>query len=189
MTSDRSSASDGSEVTSIIRHDVRKEDQAGYEEWLREIVPVASRFAGHRGVNVIRPVKGATEYTVILHFDTIDHLRGWLDSKERHELIEKALPKLTRADRVEIKTGLEFWFTPPSKPQLVRSYKQLLVTLSVILPLTIIIPPFLKLAFGRFSLWDVFLIRQFVTDLTMVALITYVIMPRYTRLIAKWLFK
>jgi uncharacterized protein len=178
-----------SEVTSIIRHDVKAEEHDAYEEWLREIVPLAAHFPGHRGVNVIRPAKGATEYTIVLHFDTIDNLRGWLDSKERRDLIDKAFPRLASEDRVEIKTGLEFWFTPPSKEQRAPPYKQFLVTLSAIYPLTILVPLLLVPVFDRIPLLGNLLVRQFIMDAAIVALITYAIMPRYTRLIAKWLYR
>jgi uncharacterized protein len=72
-----------SEVTSIIRHTVKDGHQDNYEKWLREIVPAASKFPGHRGVNVIRPAAGGTNYAVVLHFNSIDNLRAWLDSAER----------------------------------------------------------------------------------------------------------
>src|SRR5215471_3105455 len=132
--------SERSEVTSVIRHNIKGGKQAVYQAWLREIVPTAANFPGHRGVNVIRPPAGGSEYTVVLHFDTIDNLRAWLDSSQRHTLIEKVLPILAGEDNVEIKTGLEFWFTPPSRKQAARPYKQFLVTLSVIYPLTIFVP-------------------------------------------------
>jgi antibiotic biosynthesis monooxygenase (ABM) superfamily enzyme len=178
-----------SEVTSIIRHDVKEADRSDYEAWLLEIVPLASRFPGHRGVNVIRPTKGGGEYTIVLHFDTIDHLRGWLDSAERHDLIARILPWLAGRDEVEIKTGLEFWFTPPSREQRARPYKQFLVTLSVIFPLTLLIPLLSRPVLALYPPLNLLLIRQFVTDAIIVALIIWVIMPRYTRLIARWLFR
>lgn len=179
-----------SEVTSVIRHDVKEKEQAGYEEWLRKIVPVASQFPGHRGVNVIRPAKGETEYAVVLHFDTIDNLRAWLDSKERKGLIEQVLPKLASEDRVEVKTGLEFWFTPPLKQQPhAPAYKQFLVTLSVIYPLTLLVPLLLRPLFAYSRLLTIIYVRQLLVDVVIVALITYVIMLRYTRAIARWLYR
>jgi antibiotic biosynthesis monooxygenase (ABM) superfamily enzyme len=181
-------ASEHSEVTSVIRHSVKEGRQDEYESWLRQIVPTAAKFPGHRGVNVIRPPAGAREYTVVLHFDTIDNLRGWLDSAERRQLIGKVLPILAGEDSVEIKTGLEFWFTPPSGKQLARPYKQYLVTLSVIYPLSILVPALFALAFERIPVLLPQYIRQLFTDAALVGLITYVIMPRYVRLIAKWLY-
>lgn len=179
---------DHAEVTLVIRHDVRVDDHAAYEDWLRKIVPVAAHFPGHRGVNVIRPANGATEYTIVLHFDTVDHLRGWLDSKERRQLIEEALHFLGE-DRVEVKTGLEFWFTPQAKPQRAAPYKQFLVTLSVIYPLTIVIPLLFQPLFDLAPVKIYAYVRQFFVDAAIVALIIYVIMPRYTRAIAKWLYR
>jgi antibiotic biosynthesis monooxygenase (ABM) superfamily enzyme len=180
---------DRSEVTSVIRHNVTSGKQAAYEAWLHEIVPIASGFPGHRGVNVIRPPAGGSEYTVVLHFDTIDNLRSWLDSGERHALIEKVLPILAGEDSVEIKTGLEFWFTPPSKKQVARPYKQFLVTLSVIYPLTILIPLLLNPVLDRIPLTRPHLVGQLIVDITIVGLITYLIMPRYVRLLSKWLYR
>ena len=98
------SNADHSEVTSVIHHNVKEADRPAYEAWLREIVPLSARFPGHRGVNVIRPTAGSNEYTVVLHFDTIDSLRNWLDSDQRKRLIEKARPFLGE-DNIEIKTG------------------------------------------------------------------------------------
>ena len=86
-----------SEVTSVIRHDIKEGEQVGYEKWLAEIVPVAAHFPGHRGVNVIRPAAGATEYTIVLHFDTIDNLRAWLDySVQRNDQIREKSAILSR---------------------------------------------------------------------------------------------
>lgn len=177
-----------SEVTSVVRHTVRPGKQAAYEAWLREIVPLASQSPGHRGVNVIRPASGSTTYTVVLHFDTIDNLRSWLDSEQRKKLVDKVMPLLIGDDNVEIKTGLEFWFTPPSKPQSARPYKQLLVTLSAIYPLTFIVPLLLNPVVGFIPAINVSYVRQLFVDAAIVALLIYVIMPRYTRLLAKWLY-
>jgi antibiotic biosynthesis monooxygenase (ABM) superfamily enzyme len=184
----KSAPDEHSEVTSVVRHTVRPGKQEAYEAWLREIVPLASHSPGHRGVNVIRPSSGSTTYTVVLHFDTIDNLRDWLDSEQRRKLIDKAMPLLVGEDNVEIKTGLEFWFTPPSKPQGARPYKQLLVTLSAIYPLTLIVPLLLNPVFGFVPALNASYVRQLFVDAAIVALLIYVIMPRYTRLLAKWLY-
>lgn len=183
-----SPADDRSEVTTVIRHNVKAGNLDDYERWAREIVPIAATFPGHRGANVIRPAPGATEYTIVLHFDTIDNLRAWLDSGERRRLIEQVRPFLVAED-IEIKTGLEFWFTPPSSQQRARPYKQFLVTLSAIFPLTVVIPLALNPVFDRIPYLDNRYVRQFFIAAAIVALMTYVIMPRYTRLIAKWLYR
>jgi uncharacterized protein len=183
-----STPSEHSEVTSIIRHTVKDGHQEEYEKWLREIVPVASKFPGHRGVNVIRPASGGSNYAVVLHFDSIDHLRAWLDSAERRQLIARVLPNLVSDDDVEIATGLEYWFTPPTSKQVARPYKQFIVTLSVIYPLTILMPALLRPIFDLLPLQLPAYVKQLFVDAAIVGTLTYVIMPRYVRLIAKWLY-
>ena len=179
-----------SEVTSVIRHKIKEGEQAAYETWLREIVPLAAHSTGHRGVNVIRPPVGSTEYTVILHFDTIDNLRAWLDSDVRRDLIAKALPLLAGEDDVEIKTGLEFWFTPPSsKAKTARPWKQFLVTLSAIYPLSMLVPFLYRPVFVLVPFPGAYYVQALVIAATLVALLTYVIMPRYARAIAAWLYR
>jgi hypothetical protein len=182
-------AAQHSEVTSVIRHTVRPGKQADYEAWLRKIVPLASSHPGHRGVNVISPTGASTQYTVVLHFDHIDNLRSWLDSDTRRRLIGEALPLLAGEDQVEIKTGLEFWFTPPGKVPRARPYKQYLVTLSVIYPLTLLIPVLLAPLVRQIPFLEPFFVRQLVSDAVIVGLIIYAIMPRYTRLLAAWLYR
>jgi len=72
-----------SEVVSVIRHEVRPDSDAAYEAWIRDVVPIAQTFPGHQGVVVIRPGDGSRTYTAVLHFDTREHLRDWLDSDAR----------------------------------------------------------------------------------------------------------
>ena len=176
-------------VTTVIRQQPLPASTARYEEWLREIVPVAQSFAGHQGVNVIRPQIAGGAYTIVLHFDTVAKLRGWLDSETRVHLIDKIRPYLVTQEDVEIKSGIEFWFTPPPGGKLAKPYKQFLVTLSVIFPLTMIIPWLLQPLFGWIPLLGLFGIRHLATAAVIVGIVVYIVMPRYTRLVSRWLFR
>jgi antibiotic biosynthesis monooxygenase (ABM) superfamily enzyme len=185
-----SSNSGKSEVTSVIHHNVRLGMEGRYETWLKEITPIAQRFQGHRGVNVIRPPKGSRAYTIVLHFATLGSLERWLSSETRKQLIDRVEPLLERGDQVEIKTGLEFWFTPPdSEQKRAKPYKQFLLTLSVIFPLTIIVPWVLRPLFHVVPVLGVPGISNLIVAAVIVGLMTYVVMPRYTRLVAAWLYR
>jgi uncharacterized protein len=111
-----------------------------YEAWLKEITPEALRFPGRRGVNVIRPHDASGMYTIVLHFDTLEHLTAWLESDTRARLVEKVVALLVSGERIEIKSGVEFWFTPPPGYRQAKPYKQFLLTFSAIFPLTIVVP-------------------------------------------------
>ena len=146
------------------------------------------RPAGHQGANIIRPHDAAGAYAIVLHFDTTSNLRKWLESEARQRLVDRIRPSLRDNEDIDIKTGLEFWFTSAAGGMHAKPYKQFLVTLSVIFPLTIVVPwllhPLLE--------WIPFLakpvIRHLVIAAAIVATVTYVVMPRYTRLISRWLY-
>jgi hypothetical protein len=84
---------------------------------------------------------GSRTYTIVLHFAALEHLEQWLASEVWKRLILEVQHLLQDGDQVEIKTGLEFWFRPPdSEQKRAKPYKQFLITLSVIFPLTILVP-------------------------------------------------
>jgi len=176
-------------VTSVIQHDVRAGAEVQYEAWLKHITSVAQRFPGHGGVNIIRPHEGGGRYTIVLRFDTLEHLQAWLGSENRRQLITQVEPLLMRGDQVDIKTGLEFWFTPPTPAQRhPQPYKQFLLTLSAIFPLTLVVPWVLRPLFQALPVLGLPGVSNFVISIAIVGLMTYVIMPRYTRLVMGWLY-
>src|SRR5262249_46169258 len=120
-------------VTVVIQHEVRAGAEAGYEQWLSRIIPIAGRFPGHRGVQVVRPLPGSHSYTVTLRFDTLEHAQDWLKSEARQQLVAEVSSLLAHAEELDTVTGLEFWFAPPGPAQKrARLWKQFLITLSVI---------------------------------------------------------
>jgi antibiotic biosynthesis monooxygenase (ABM) superfamily enzyme len=177
------------EVTSVIKHHIKPGGEAEYEAWLREITPTAQRFPGHQGVNIVRPPAGADEYTIVLHFDTLEHAQAWLASDTRRTLLTQVEPLLVGGDQVEIKTGLEFWFTPSAGQQHAKPYKQFLLTLSAIFPLTMLVPWVLRPLFQAVPVLGLPGISNLLISAVIVGLMTYVIMPRYTRLVAGWLYE
>jgi uncharacterized protein len=177
-------------VVSVSRHTVIPGKDQEYEAWLREIVPIAGNAEGQRGMNVIRPHMGSRTYTIVLHFAALEHLEQWLASEVWKRLILEVQHLLQDGDQVEIKTGLEFWFRPPdSEQKRAKPYKQFLITLSVIFPLTILVPWLLTPLFRAAPILGVSAITHFLVAAVIVALMTYVIMPHYTRLMAAWLYR
>jgi antibiotic biosynthesis monooxygenase (ABM) superfamily enzyme len=177
-------------ITAVIRHQVKAGAEVPYEAWLREINLAAQRIPGHVGVDILRPPQGAGLYTTVLRFDTLAHLQGWLASETRQGLIAQVEPLLVHSDPVDIKTGLEFWFTPPTPGQKhPPPYKQFLLTLSVIFPLTLLVPWALQPLFQAVPLIGLPGVRHFASVAVIVGLMTYVIMPHYTRWMAAWLYR
>jgi len=177
-------------VTAVVQHELKPEVGPQYEQWLTRIIPVATRFPGHGGVNVIRPPSGASSYTVTIRFDTLEHAQDWFKSDARQQLMEEVEPLLERAEKVDTVTGLEFWFMPPTVAQKrARPYKQFMLTLSVIYPLTLIVPWVLRPLTGAVPALQNVLVDHLIVAALIVWLMTYVVMPRYTRLVANWLYR
>ena len=177
-------------VTAVIQHQIAPGAHDRYEAWLREITPTAQRFAGHQGINIIRPPAGTDCYTIVLRFDTLEHLQEWLASDTRRQLVAEVEPLLVHGDQVDIKTGLEFWFTPPTPAQRhPPPYKQFLLTLSAIFPLTVVVPWMLRPLFQAMPVLGQPVVSNVIISALIVGLMTYVIMPRYTRLVAGWLYR
>jgi uncharacterized protein len=187
-SADRDEVKLDSPVTTVIRQRPRPDAVPRYEEWLKEIIAAAQSFAGHQSVNVIRPHSASDAYTIVLHFDTVANLREWLNSEARVHLVEKIRPYLRSEEDIDIKTGFEFWFTPPPGSKQAKPYKQFLVTLSAIFPLTVLVPLLLQPVFEWVPALVLPLVRPLVIAAVVVGLVVYVVMPRYTRLVSRWLY-
>lgn len=174
----------------IIKHTVRPELQDRYETWLRQIIAAAAQFPGHQGVHVVRPSEGSDTFEISVRFATNDDAEKWLKSDIRRELVSEITSALATDEHVEIKSGIDFWFTPPaSKAKQPTRWKQWLITTSVIWPLTMVVPILYEPLFEAFPWLGNWGIRHGVVAGTIVALVVYLIMPRFVRLVANWLFR
>lgn len=173
-------------VTLVIEHCLVPGAAPRYEAWLAEIVPAARRFAGHRGIDILRPGPGSTRYTLVLRFARVEQLRAWLESPERADLLARIEPWLSSEEGLHAGSGLDYLFAASPGPAPPR-YKQFLVTLSAIYPLTTVVPwavrPLLRAVPGLAAGWA----GNLLVSSIIVFLMVYVVMPRYTRLVARWL--
>ncbi|MDD2273046.1 MAG: antibiotic biosynthesis monooxygenase [Desulfuromonadaceae bacterium] len=177
-------------ATVVITHRLRENKQAEYEKWLEEIAPLCKASPGHLDWNIVRPIRGLTEtYTVIIRFDTEAHLREWMESPTRALLIEKVRPLFVSDDDFFISSGLDFWFTPAgAKAKVPVRWKQYLVTWSAICPLALGMPLVVNPILQYLGVPNNRLIATFAVTGLVVFLMVYAVMPRYTRLVQRWLF-
>jgi|APMI01.1.fsa_nt_gi uncharacterized protein len=176
-------------VTLLIQQHVRPDAVLRYEQWLRSISTKAATFPGHQGVHILRPPPGQNEYSILIRFANITDAERWTTSDERKQLVAEIADAFEREDRFEIQPGIEFWFTPPSPAQKKPApWKQWLITTSVIWPLTMLIPPLFKPLFAALPVLGGWGISHGIIAATIVALVVFVIMPRYVRAVSRWLF-
>jgi antibiotic biosynthesis monooxygenase (ABM) superfamily enzyme len=177
-------------ATVVITHTVRAGKHADYEQWLAEVAALCKTYPGHLDSHVIRPIPGLTDtFTIMIRFDTEAHLKAWMESPDRRRLIKVAQPLLANGDYFAIGTGLDFLFAPgAAQARAPARWKQYLVTWSAIFPLATVVPLAVAPALKALGAPNVVALNALVATGIVVLLMVYVVMPRYTRLIQRWLY-
>ena len=175
-------------VAFIITHTIKVGEEARYEAWLTDMLSVVSRAPGYLGREIFRPAQGMRTYTSILRFDAYDHLHAWAASDTRNALITRVSDLLTKGDVHEIRTGIDFWFTP-ERAKSPKAWKQFVLVLSAIYPLSLIVPSLFTPLFRLVPPLTHPLIRGLFIAAVVVGLMIFVVMPRYTRLVKRWLYE
>lgn len=174
-------------VTAVASRRVKPGREAEFEEWVAGITAAAAGFPGYLGSNIFRPSgPDDDEYQIVFGFDHASNLERWQNSEERGRWNERARGLLHEEPRVRILTGLETWFTLPSRdgqPPPPR-YKMAVVTWIAVFPLATIVFMLLDPLLGGSPA----VLRTLVFTVLMVSLMTYVVMPRVTRLFSFWLY-
>lgn len=113
-----------------------------------------------------------------------------MESAQRSELIQRVSPLLVKGDDFYISSGLDFWFTPEkANTKIPIRWKQALVTWSAIYPLVLILPLLVLPAMHWMGLPENRYLDTLVVTGIAVLLMVYLVMPRYTKLIHRWLFR
>jgi antibiotic biosynthesis monooxygenase (ABM) superfamily enzyme len=174
-------------VTTTVSRRVKPGHEAAYEGFLAGISGAARAFPGYLGVEVLRPAPGqGGEYRTVYRFDSAAHLRAWLESAERAGWLQRAEGHVAGPMRAQVLVGLEGWFTLASQPGVPPPppYKMALVTWVAIFPLiTGVVVATAPLLGG----WPL-VARLAVTTAVTVPLMTWVVMPRVTRALHRWLY-
>ena len=174
-------------VTTAVTRRIKPGHEAAYEAFLEGISGAARAFPGYLGIGVFRPAPGGNdEYRTVYRFDSAAHLRTWLDSAERAAWLARAEPHVAGPMRTQVLVGLEGWFTLPSQPGVAPppAYKMALVTWVTIFPLITLVVVVSAPLVGGLPL----VARLAVTTAVTVSLMTWVVMPRVTRLLHRWLY-
>jgi uncharacterized protein len=188
MTPATDTAMDANEpVTVVVKRRVRAGHEGAYESWLARLVQDASALPGYLGTNIHRPpAGGGNEYTSVFRFDSVESLRVFEESDLRRRALGEVIDHVEADATWEKLTGLEFWFTPPAGtvvPQPSR-FRMALVMIAIVYGLVLSIGKLVALALGDAPMAA----RLLVTIAIEIFLMTYVLMPRITRLLARFIY-
>jgi uncharacterized protein len=174
-------------VTVVVTRRVKAGREHDYETWLDGLIKAAATLPGYLGTNIHRPPPtGPREYTSVFRFDSLEHLRDFEESELRARALAR-VGEYVEADAAWQKlTGLEFWFTPPPGtvvPQPSR-FRMALVMIAVVYALVFSIGSGVAVVLEGAPQP----LRLAVTITIEVFFMTYVLMPRLTRWLARWIY-
>ena len=174
-------------VTIVVRRKVRPGREKDYEIWLERLTQGAARqAAGYLGAEFHRPASPGGAYRSVFRFDTLDHLEAFERSAFRQAMLAEAAPLFAADAAWERMTGLEVWFDPPPGTRVPQPspHRMALVLIAVVFLLVLI----LNLTLGPLMAGWPLALRVLVTVCIQVGLMTYVIMPRLTPMLARFIY-
>ena len=173
-------------VTVVVTRKVKRGRESEYEDWLRRLLEEAKSMKGYLGATIQKPAPGSTEYTSIFRFDTVDNLRKFEESELRSKYLREVVDYVEADATWKKITGLEFWFSPPKGTviPLPSRFRMSLVTIAIVFGLVLSIGQLV----GMVAMEVPSYVRLFVTISIEIFLMTYVLMPRITKLLAKWIY-
>lgn len=161
---------------------VGREDD--FEGWSDELTALATRFPGFLGAGMLRPSRLGDPWHIVFRFDSAEHLADWENSAERVAWLEHGEHLVESTDMHRV-SGLETWFslpgrTAPAPPK----WKMFLVSGAAIYLTNLI----LTFTYGwAIAGWPT-LLRIALITFPVTAIVTWLVMPRAARLLARWLY-
>ncbi len=170
-------------VTVIAKHYLLPNKEESFKDWIRGIGEACTQYDGYLGTEIIQPTSSHNnEYISIFRFNNYHNLRIWMESTTRKEWLDKSKNFSSQETDIHEYKGLGFWFSDSSKSKKPSLMKMSIVTYIGLLPLVLVVPGLLlKVAnFNNLQL-------NSIATAIIVLLMSYVVMPLLTKLLAKWL--
>jgi antibiotic biosynthesis monooxygenase (ABM) superfamily enzyme len=167
-------------VTVTAARVVRPEQRAAFEQWAAEVEELVAGFPGHLGSTLLHPGTDGDEYHLVYRFRDSEALSFWERSAERHAALLR-VRGLVRDERYARAVGLQSFFTVP--PQAGPRWRMTLLSIAAVFALT---STFQLVAVPVLGHWP-WPLRLLVSACFVVTMLGYVMMPRLTRVFARWL--
>lgn len=174
-------------LTVVVSRRVKDGQRERFEALSSHMTERASHFPGYLGATMFRPASPADpEYRIVFKFKDRETLSTWEQSKERNELLGQLESLLLQPSEREVTEGIVSWFSLPGRNP-VQPPPRLKMTIVSWLALY----PAVTLVFALFGDWLAQLplpVRTLLVTAVVMALMSYVLMPRMTRWFSFWLF-
>ncbi len=174
-------------VTVVVRRSVKAGFESKYEDWLNRLTNDAKSLAGYLGAEFHRSATaGRREYVSVFRFDNLANLEAFERSGLRQRYLAEVALFVEADAQWERMTGLEFWFSPPAHTKVPQPspFRMSLLLIAVVFILVLMIGWSVDQILDA---WP-YPLRLLITITLEVFLMTYLLMPRLTRLFARWIY-
>ena len=179
-------------TTVVVRRTPREGREAEFEAAMRGFIAEALGFPGSGDFHVVRPSAHAgREYTVVHRFENEVARQAFVESPMYTAWMRRLRELTTESPIMQDFTGVAGWFTLPERESTGREssgpptkVKMAIVSFIGVYPLTSTIPGWCS---AWLPSWNPLAVNVVATG-TIVALLTWAVMPLLTRLFSAWLF-
>lgn len=170
-------------VTAIMTQRVRPDAWEAFRRAHAEITMVMRDFDGYLSCELVEPVPGVQEdHAVIFSFASRPHLDRWFESNERRRVLELITPLIEGKRTLNVIGGYAGWFAPTSGREPKR-WKQAVAVLLALFPTTLTLS-----LLQRGLVPDIpWVLGLFISNILGIAVLTWLLMPVVTRILAPWL--
>jgi hypothetical protein len=172
-------------VTAVMSQRVKRDAWDDFRRAHAEIALTMRRFTGFISCDLVEPIPGVQDdHVVVFAFDSRQDLDRWLDSEERRKVLQLIEPLIEGERTLNVLGGFAGWF-PLEGAGEPRRWKQAVAVLIALYPTTLILS-WVQRSFTPDAPWVPAL---FVSNVVGIAVLTWLLMPAVTRLLARWLLR
>ena len=174
-------------ITTVVSRRITKTKELLFEKLSNELTSKASEFNGYVGAIMLRPISNDDpEYRIVYKFKSQVYLDDWMKSDVRKEIIRKINPLLEEPAVVTKTSGILTWISLPGRtnPAQPKKYKITIVSWLALYPLISLI----FFLFGGILSEIPLLLRTFLVTAIAMILMSYMLMPLFTKWFSFWLF-
>lgn len=172
-------------VTVVFSQRIAAGNDAAFVKLHENVVERLGGFEGFLGSDLFRPVEGIQdEYVIVASFASRADLDRWLDSPERRSWLDR-VEGLIEGDRtMNVVGGFGGWFPAhPARPGGPKRWKQAVAVLIALFPTVLVITLIRNAIAPDMNLVLSILIGNIIS----VAILSFLAMPRLTKVMAPWL--
>lgn len=171
-------------ASSVFSYRVRPECEDAFRDWRRRILAEVRTWEGFLGTESFDTLDSAQpEFVVVVRFNNRANLDAWLTAPKRQAFMKEVQEYVEHFHLRRIGSGFEGWFDiSENKPPPTR-WRQALLVLTALFPVIMLMRQILAPLFLYLPFPVAFLILLFLD----MAVLTYGVMPRFSRLMNFWL--